>query len=277
MSVPSLSPTTQGSTLTITHNHRLLKAKVKIHQLPKSRTSWKTCLHTEKINQRGKLSERAYDHRYKHRWKQYRKNCGLSVKVKWLQSLRMKLWKEEKDSPVDSWAADSCQRKVGSYQVMVPPRVLVIQSWASSTLDSMLPLTLERSPLSGTSQRSAQDTNITAAQWNVRTTGASLSWAISENCMEEFWRSTCEAWLKTPWIKTNVVTDLAERGTVDQISVLRLISGKSWEYTLPQHVCFLDLEEGFGGVPREQIWSIIARTGIPLEMFRSIQSTYHDQ
>ncbi len=47
------------------------------------------------------------------------------------------------------------------------------------------------------------------------------------------------------------------RGTTDQISALRLLLEKSWEYDINQYICFLDLEKAFDRVPRNKIWNVL--------------------
>lgn len=67
------------------------------------------------------------------------------------------------------------------------------------------------------------------------------------------------------------------RGTVDQISALRLFLEKSWEFASLQHICFLDLEKAFDHVPRQQMWTVISQAGVPGHLLNAIKSTYHQQ
>ena len=67
------------------------------------------------------------------------------------------------------------------------------------------------------------------------------------------------------------------RGTVDQISGLKLLLEKSWEFANEQHICFLDLEKAFDRVPRQKMWSVIKQSGVPHKLLRAIMSTYNDQ
>lgn len=67
------------------------------------------------------------------------------------------------------------------------------------------------------------------------------------------------------------------RGTVDQISALRIFLEKSWEYGIDQHICFLDLEKAFDRVPREKMWKVIRESGIPQDLLNAIRSTYDKQ
>ena len=64
------------------------------------------------------------------------------------------------------------------------------------------------------------------------------------------------------------------RGTVDQIAALRLYLEKSWEHSIDQHICFLDLEKAFDQVPRDKKWTVIEQTGISNRLLMAIRSTY---
>jgi hypothetical protein len=67
------------------------------------------------------------------------------------------------------------------------------------------------------------------------------------------------------------------RGTVDQISALKIFLEKSWGFGMEKHICFLDLEKAFDRVPRAKMWSVIAETGISTQLLQAIKSTYHNQ
>jgi hypothetical protein len=68
-----------------------------------------------------------------------------------------------------------------------------------------------------------------------------------------------------------------ERGTTDQISSVRLLLEKSWEYNLEQHICFIDLEKAFDRIPRKKMWEVLKEYGINGSLLKAIQSTYEDQ
>ncbi|XP_060759628.1 protocadherin beta-11-like [Neoarius graeffei] len=67
------------------------------------------------------------------------------------------------------------------------------------------------------------------------------------------------------------------RGPVDQIAALRIFLEKSWEYSIEQHICFLDLEKAFNRIPRGKMWKVIGETGISNRLLKAIRSTYENQ
>ena len=64
------------------------------------------------------------------------------------------------------------------------------------------------------------------------------------------------------------------RGTIDQISALRMYMEKSWEYNLTKCVCFVDLEKAFDRIPRAKMWGVLTEMGVPNTLLRAIKSTY---
>jgi uncharacterized protein YukE len=65
-----------------------------------------------------------------------------------------------------------------------------------------------------------------------------------------------------------------ERGTNDQIFILRQLSEKAIRTGKQIHACFIDMEKAFDRVKREDIWKILENRGIEKDLIQNIQSLY---
>ena len=60
------------------------------------------------------------------------------------------------------------------------------------------------------------------------------------------------------------------RGTTDQLFTLAGVLEGAWEYNLPFHMCFVDLEKAYDRVP----WGVLREYGMRGSLLRAIQSLY---
>ena len=65
-----------------------------------------------------------------------------------------------------------------------------------------------------------------------------------------------------------------DRGTVDMIFALRQIQEKCIEQNTDLYVIFIDLKKAFDTVPRELLWKILAKYGVPSKFLNMIQLFY---
>ena len=64
------------------------------------------------------------------------------------------------------------------------------------------------------------------------------------------------------------------RGTTDQLFTLAGVLEGAWEYNLPVHMCFVDLEKAYDRVPRDVLWEELREYGVRGSLLRTIQSLY---
>ena len=67
-----------------------------------------------------------------------------------------------------------------------------------------------------------------------------------------------------------------ERGTVDGVFNLKMALAKRKEHGLGTWVAFIDLVKAFDSVPRDILWEVLAKFGVPDGMIRVIQALYMD-
>ncbi|KAI8433746.1 hypothetical protein MSG28_015725 [Choristoneura fumiferana] len=67
-----------------------------------------------------------------------------------------------------------------------------------------------------------------------------------------------------------------DRGTCEAIFSIRQLQEKSREQGQPLYLCFVDLEKAFDCVPREALWTILAKIGCPEKFIRMIR-LLHDK
>uniref|UniRef100_A0A671UC54 ribonuclease H n=1 Tax=Sparus aurata TaxID=8175 RepID=A0A671UC54_SPAAU len=64
------------------------------------------------------------------------------------------------------------------------------------------------------------------------------------------------------------------RGTTDQLFSLAGVLEGAWEYNLPVHMCFVDLEKAYDRVPLDVLWEVLREYGVRGSLLRAIQSLY---
>ena len=61
---------------------------------------------------------------------------------------------------------------------------------------------------------------------------------------------------------------------MDQLFTLAGILEEDWEYNLPVHMCFVDLEKAYDQVPWDVLWEVLREYGVRGSLLRAIQSLY---
>ena len=64
------------------------------------------------------------------------------------------------------------------------------------------------------------------------------------------------------------------RSTMDLVFTLKILMEKSWEFNIDQYMAFLDLEKAFDRVPRNKMWRVLRRYGIPKKLLKAIKALY---
>jgi hypothetical protein len=61
------------------------------------------------------------------------------------------------------------------------------------------------------------------------------------------------------------------RSTTDQISCIRQILEKNWEYNETVHQLFIDFKKAYGSVRSELLYNILIEFGVPMKLVRLIK------
>lgn len=64
------------------------------------------------------------------------------------------------------------------------------------------------------------------------------------------------------------------RGTREQILNIRLIIEKCYEFNIPIFMCFVDYRKAFDCVDWEELWKVLAETGVPIHLVSLIRNLY---
>ena len=69
-----------------------------------------------------------------------------------------------------------------------------------------------------------------------------------------------------------------DRGTIDLIFTLKMITEKTWEWNKEKYVAFIDLEKAFDRLPRMKLWDVLDDVyyNVPPKLKRAIYSTYQN-
>ena len=65
-----------------------------------------------------------------------------------------------------------------------------------------------------------------------------------------------------------------DRGTVQQILILRLLAEKAWRKNKPVYNCFIDFRKAFDTIKHELMWTIMGTFGVDAKIIRVLQCTY---
>ncbi len=66
------------------------------------------------------------------------------------------------------------------------------------------------------------------------------------------------------------------RGCVDMVFAVRQLLEKSWEHRERLFITFVDLRKAYDSVPRETMWKVLVKLGVPEMMVRIIKSFHQD-
>lgn len=67
-----------------------------------------------------------------------------------------------------------------------------------------------------------------------------------------------------------------ERGTTDQIFIVRQLCEKAAKVGRQMHVCFVDMEKAFDRIRREDVWNVLKRRGVKQQLIEGIKSLYEN-
>ena len=78
----------------------------------------------------------------------------------------------------------------------------------------------------------------------------------------------------SPFLDEEQATFRRDRGTVQQILILRLLAEKAWRKNKPVYNCFIDFRKAFDTIKHELMWTIMGTFGVDAKIIRVLQCTY---
>ena len=67
------------------------------------------------------------------------------------------------------------------------------------------------------------------------------------------------------------------RGTIDQITNLRMLMHKEREHQQPLYMCFVDFKKAFDSISHDKLWLTMMDMGYPLRLTASLAKLYRNQ
>ncbi len=65
-----------------------------------------------------------------------------------------------------------------------------------------------------------------------------------------------------------------DRGTTQQILIIRLLAEKAWRKAKPIYNCFIDFRKAFDTIKHELIWAVMESFGVDSKITRLLQHIY---